>query len=149
MRLASYAALIVLGGCIFCVAPARADHQPALVVPGNPKVPVVLDGYDVSGAVIEGDWGLYRPGQVTPTVFYPFPPAADHWHSRSYFPATGKRPRLGRVEVIPPANRRLPPPAESYHRYWSSPAAPPATITEYPDFVPPPIILAPKLKSLN
>jgi len=144
MRFA-WASLAMLTACLLSAMPARADHQPALIVPGNPKVPVVINGLDASWAVAEGDWGLYRPGHGTPVIIYPYPPVADYWHSRSYFPATGTRPRYGRLEVIPPANRRLPPPAQSFHRYWSTPAAPPATITEYPDFVPPPIILAPKM----
>lgn len=149
MRWSSYAVLFALSGCLFGIATAYADHQPTLIVPGNPKVPVVIDGYDASWAVAEGDWGLYRPGHVAPSVIYPYPPIGGYWHSRRYFPATGAKPRYGRHEIIPPANRRLPPPAESYHRYWSSPAAPPATITEYPAFEPPPIVLAPRLKSLN
>ncbi len=144
MRLASYATFIVLCGCLFGIVPARADHQPTLIVPGNPRVPVVIDGYDASWAVAEGDWGLYRSGHVTPAIIYPYPLAVDQWRSRSYFPATGKRPRYGRLEIIPPASRRLPAPAESFHRSWGTLAAPPATITEYPNFVPPPIILAPK-----
>ncbi len=144
MRLASCATFVALCGCLLGIAPARADHQPALIVPGNPAVPVVINGYDASWGVAEGDWGLYRPGHVTPSIIYPQPIIVDHWYSRGYFPVTGKKPRSGRHEIIPPANRRLPPPAESFHRDWSSPAAPPATITEYPDFVPPPIILAPK-----
>ena len=149
MRLASCATFVALCGCLLGIVPARADHQPALIIPGNPNVPVTIDGYDTSWAVAEGDWGLYRPGHVTPTIISPYPPAIDYWRSRGYFPVTGKSPRYGRHEIIPPANRRLPPPAESFHRYWSAPPGLPATITEYPDFVPPPIILAPKLKSLN
>lgn len=144
MRLASYATLAALGGCLLGIAPARADHHPVVVVPGG-DAPVIIEGRDASGAVVEGDWGLYRPGQVSPTVFYPYFPGPDRWHTRSYYPLTGKRPRSGRYEVIPSANRRLPPPAESYYRSWSTASDPLAAQTEYP--VTPPVILAPRLRS--
>jgi hypothetical protein len=39
---------------------------------------------------------------------------------RHYFPAADERPVYGRVEKIPPANRKLPPVAEDYFRYWST-----------------------------
>jgi hypothetical protein len=139
----------MLAGCLLGAVPARADHHPALIVPGNPTVPVILNGLDASWAVVEGDWGLHRAGHIAPIITFPHPIIVDHWHARGYFPITGKRPRYGRLEVVPPANRRLPPPAESFHRYWSTSGAPPATITEYPGFEPPPVILAPRLKSLN
>jgi hypothetical protein len=141
--------IIAVAAGILCATPARADHQPALVVPGRPDVPVVIDGYDASWAVVEGDWGLYRPGHLTPAVIYPYLPSNDHWHTRGYYPFTGKRPRSGRHEIIPPANRRLPPRAESFHRYWSNDAPPVPAQMEYPLFAPPPIIVAPRVRSLN
>ena len=63
--------------------------------------------------------------------------------------ARGHLPPAQPLKIIPPANRRLPPPAESYYRSWSTdgPAVP--AQTEYPAFVPPPVILAPRLRSLN
>lgn len=150
MRLAFSTAIVGLCGCLLGIAPARADHQPALAVPGNPRAPVIIDGYDASWAVVEGDWGLYRAGQVTPTVYYPYALSVDRWHPRSYYPFTGKRPRVGRYEIIPPANRRLPPRAESFYRYWSNDGPPvPVTVqTEYPAVVPP-VIVAPRVRSLN
>jgi hypothetical protein len=33
----------------------------------------MINGYDASWAVVEGDWGLYRPGAVPVTVIYPQP----------------------------------------------------------------------------
>ena len=133
---------------ILCATPARADHQPVIAVPGNPSTPVIIDGQDASWAVLEGDWGLYRPGHATPTVFYPLP-AIDQGHPRSYYPFTGKRPRSGRLEIIPPANRRLPPKAESFYRYWSNDGPAVSVQTDYPAYVPPPVILAPRVRSLN
>ena len=79
----------------------------------------MMYGVDVSGAVIEGEWGLNRPGVVAPTVILPYMPAPVYPAPGAYFPATGHKPRVGRLEVIPPANRRLPPPAEPYYRLWT------------------------------
>ena len=66
----------------------------------------------------------------------------------SYYPFAGKAPRSGRLEIIPSANRRLPPRAESFHRYWSNDAPPVPAQTEYPAVVPP-VILAPRVRGLN
>jgi hypothetical protein len=143
-----YRIIFAIAAGILCATPARADHLPVIAVPGNPSTPVIIDGQDASWAVVEGDWGLYRPGHATPTVFFPAP-AIDHWHTRSYYPFTGKRPRSGRLEIIPPANRRLPPRAESFYRYWSNDGPAVSVQTEYPAVVPPPVILAPRVRSLN
>jgi hypothetical protein len=149
MRLILSAFTAVLAGCLPGLAPARADHAPALVVPGRPDVPVIVDGRDVSWSVIEGDWGLYRPGAVTPTVTYPYVVADPYWRRRAYFPATGHLPRYGRREIIPSANRHLPEPAESFHRYWST--QPDSIGVDYPPLYPPPVISAPRpaVKSLD
>jgi hypothetical protein len=140
MRWVSWAAVVTLAGWALGVTSAQADHAPVLVVPARPDVPVIVDGYDASWAIVEGDWGLHRPGWVSPRVTYPYPVVPYGY--RHYFPATGKRPRIGRYEIVPPANRRLPEPAETFHRYWSTQPEP--TIVEYPPLNPPPIILAPK-----
>ena len=50
-------------------APARADHRPVIAVPGNPHVPVVVDGIDASFAVVTGEWGLYAPGRVAVEIY--------------------------------------------------------------------------------
>ncbi|MBI3436148.1 MAG: hypothetical protein HY056_13910 [Proteobacteria bacterium] len=125
---------------------ARADHAPRIVVPGKAGVPVLHWGDDISWAVVEGDWGLARAGQVPPTVIYRLdsapliapPPGA-------YFPGTGQRPAYGRREVIPPANRALPPPAERFHREWGTQSDPtPANVDPTP--YPPPVIVAPRFE---
>jgi hypothetical protein len=86
---------VALIGCFAAFASARADHQPVIAWPGNPQVPVIIDGVPATGALVTGDWGLYRPGAVTPQVYEPafapydptlLPPA------RHYFPKTGRRP---------------------------------------------------------
>lgn len=46
------------------------------------------------------------------------------WQDRHYYPATGRRPRIGRLEHV--SAHRAPRPAESYYRFWStSPAIAP------------------------
>jgi hypothetical protein len=122
-------------------APARGDHLPILVIPGRADVPEFVEGVDASWGVVEGEWGLYRPGAVAPTVI-PAPHVFAPERGNGYFPSTGRRPRSGRLEVEPPANRVLPPPAESYHRSWGAASDPaPATIPSDP----PPVIVAPSV----
>ena len=134
---ATFAAIILLT----TTAAASADAV-ALVIPGRAGVPIFINGVDASYAVVEGDWGLARGVHVQPTVYGgrlvdPVP------HVGRYFPSAGERPGYGRLEIEPPANRRLPQPAESYHHSWSaqSDMSPPAQ----PDvpLYPPPVIGAP------
>ena len=57
---------LAVGACAaspsLAAAPARADSGPVIVIPSRPGVPVVINGRDASYAVVEGDWGLARPG---------------------------------------------------------------------------------------
>jgi hypothetical protein len=113
-------------------ASAGVDAGPVIVVPSRPGVPIMMNGQDVRGAVIEGDWGLGRaPAGIT--IMRPRLLADPRFHVRrlpshvsyrphwgGYFPGTGRKPRLGRDEVIPPPNRPLPPMAEEYRRGWWS-----------------------------
>jgi hypothetical protein len=124
MRLV-YAALLFAG----VATPAFAQRGPVIVVPGRPDVPVLMNGVDVSWSVIEGDFGLARPGLVTPTVVYRLAPVVIPYdgsagYGPGYFPSDGKRPGYGRLEIVPGPNRPLPPPAQSYRRSWSSSSAP-------------------------
>ena len=130
---------------------AGADTQPVIVVPGRSGVPVMMDGQDVSGAVLEGEWGLAR-GHTGITVIPPRPLADPRYPGRNppppalrgqlsggFFPGTGRKPRLGRDEVIPPANRPMPPKAESFRRgWWSESPGFPATM-EQPRYPIPPV----------
>jgi hypothetical protein len=52
-------------------------------------------------------------------------------------------PGYGRLEIEPPANRRLPQPAESYHQSWSAQSAPLPAQSNVP-LNPPEIIYAPR-----
>jgi hypothetical protein len=113
-----------------------------IVIPGRPGVPIIINGVDASYAVVEGDWGLGQGPQMQTTVYggrYIDPvPNVGH-----YYPSAGHQPGYGRLEVQPPANRKLPQPAESYYQSWSAQSAPPAAQPEVP-FYPPPVIVAPR-----
>lgn len=111
---------------------ARADSQgPILVIPGKPGIPVVINGYDASYTIVEGDWGLARPGQVSPVMVSGPLIRPSTYHAGHYYPYQGTRPGYGRREVEPPANRRLPRPGPAYHREWGAASDPlPATIDD-------------------
>jgi hypothetical protein len=133
--------VLALSGVLFGGAAAlAADSGPVIVVPGRHGLPVLINGVDVTGAVIEGDWGLYSPHMVDPRIIPApvFVPPPIYYRAREvrgrylddgYFPASGHEPGYGRHEIEPPADRRLPPPAPSFHRSWSSHSDPvPASI---------------------
>lgn len=113
----------------FTASPAFAQRAPEIVIPGKPGVPVYINGIDASWGVVEGDFGLDRPGMVTPTVVWrPLLVDLPAENIPGYHPRTGTRPGYGRLEIVPPPNRPLPPPAPSYYRSWSAGSAPgPAT----------------------
>ena len=56
-----------------------------------------------------------------------------------FFPGTGRVPKMGREEVIPPANRPLPPRAESYHRGFKSESMPLPADNPQPIYPMPPV----------
>jgi hypothetical protein len=113
-----------------------------IVIPGRPGVPIIINGVDASYAVVEGDWGLGKGTHVEPTVYggrYVDPvPRVGH-----YYPSAGRMPGYGRLEIEPPANRKLPQPAESYHESWSAQSAPLPAQSNVP-VNPPEIIYAPQ-----
>jgi hypothetical protein len=114
-----------------------------IVIPGRPGVPIIINGVDASYAVVEGDWGLGKGTHVQPTVYggrYADPmPNVGH-----YYPSAGRMPGYGRLEIEPPANRKLPQPAESYHESWSAQSAPLPAQSNVP-VNPPAIIYAPEV----
>src|SRR4030081_971371 len=103
---------IALAILIGTTAAALADSSPVLVIPGRPGVPIIINGIDASYAVVEGDWGLGKRVHVTPTVYggRPVDPVPQVGH---YYPSGGHRPGYGRLQIEPPANRRLPQPPGS------------------------------------
>jgi hypothetical protein len=122
--------------------PSLAGEGFDLVIPGRPGVPVIINGVDASYAVVEGDFGLGKGVHMQPTVYggryVDFEPSVGH-----YYPSAGHMPGYGRLEVEPPANRKLPQPAESYDRSWSAQSAPPRPAQPEVPFYPPPVIVAP------
>lgn len=115
-------------------SPALSQRAPEIVIPGRPDVPILMNGVDASWAVIEGDFGLDRPGEMTPTVIYRLHPILLPYNVRSYqepgyFPKAGQRPGYGRLEVTP--RHRRPAPAPTYYRSWSADSAS-GSATGYP-----------------
>jgi hypothetical protein len=136
MRSATALALLI-GATPAAFAGAGFD----LVIPGRPGVPVIIDGIDASYAVVEGNFGRGKGVRIGPTIYggRPVEPMTNVGH---YYPTLGLGPPgYGRSEIEPPANRKLPQPAESYHRTWSSQPALPPDVPENP----PPIIVAPQI----
>jgi hypothetical protein len=117
-----------------------ADHAPAYVIPGRPDVPVMINGYDAAWGVVEGDWGLYRPGAIAPVVI-PSGPTIYPPRARSYFPSLGRQPLLGRREIDTPPRRLAP--APSFRRSWGA-ASDPGPATDYAPSLP--IIVAPTVR---
>ena len=114
-----------------------------IVVPGRAGVPIIINGIDASYAAVEGEWGLGRNEQVQPTIYGgriidPEP------HVGHYYPSAGHAPGYGRLEIEPPSNRRLPQPAESYYRSWSSQSMPLPAQSDAP-LNPPAVIYAPQI----
>src|SRR5262245_13206191 len=118
-------AFIGVAGVLAGSAPVRAYDAPAIVVPGKVGVPVIINGIDATFCVVEGDWGLARPGHVPPTIVS-CPPLVHvpEDSGRYYFPSVGRRPGYGRFEIEPPPDRQLPRPAPSYYREWNTQSDP-------------------------
>ena len=118
-----------------------------IVVPVRPGVPIIINNIDASYTVVESAWGLGKNIQVQPTiyggVYVPERQPTDVGH---YYPSMGLRPGYGRLEVEPPANRKLPKPAESYYQSWGAQSAPLPPQMNVP-VDPPPVILAPEINA--
>jgi hypothetical protein len=132
-------ALFVLIGMTL---PALANDGFNIVIPGRAGVPIVINGVDASYAVVESDWGLAKDVHVQPTVYggriVDPGPAVGH-----YYPSAGHMPGYGRLEIQPPANRKLPQPAQSYHHSWSVQSAQTPAQSDVP-YDPPAVIVAPQ-----
>jgi hypothetical protein len=162
-----HAALVAVGfAMLAATASVRADTGAVFVVPSRPGVPVAINGRDASWSVVEGDFGLARPGHMNPTIIGGGRPLPPRWsfHRNSYYPRYGVTPQRGRHEIDPGPDRMLPEPAETYTRSWSTSSEPhfsgphreprprpqtyhsesehlPATIEDHP--APPPIVVVP------
>ena len=131
--------------CCLPSAPRRRSLSAAriIVIPGRPDVPIFENGVDVSWSVVEGEYGLDRPNIVNPVVIYRMPPVVVPYPGRAalgpaYFPRDGMTPGYGRLEIVPPPNRLLPRPAQSYSRCgWSQRPRPPTFRRTNPNTIAP------------
>lgn len=144
MGFCARAALFAMLGLAAGLAPvsARADSGPVFVVPGRADVPVIINGVDARGAVVTGDWGLFRAGHGYITIDGGNCCLEPLWR-RTYFPMTGREPAYGRLEIEP--HRSHPRPSTAYHKSWST-SSEPGPVTDYPPFAPPPVIVAPRIR---
>jgi hypothetical protein len=137
MRAGTALAILIVTTCA-----AWAESVSVVVIPGRAGVPIIINGIDASYAVVEGDWGLDKNVRVPVTVYggrYIDPvPNVGH-----YYPSAGHQPGYGRLEIEPPANRKLPAPPEIFRQSWSAQSAPQPVQPEVP-FYPPPVIVAPQ-----
>jgi hypothetical protein len=133
---------LILAFLIGTALPALAGEGFDIVIPGRPGVPIMINGVDASYAVVEGEFGLGKGIHMQPTV-YGGRPADFEANVGHYYPSAGHKPGYGRLEIEPPANRKLPQPAESYHKTWTSQSAPPQVQPQVP-FYPPAVIVAPQ-----
>jgi hypothetical protein len=139
-------AAVALGAFAGARSAWATDAGPVIVIPGRLGMSVIINGVDVSGAILEGEFGLGKPHMVAPKIVaapYWQPPPRGYLEQR-YFPATGREPGYGRYEIEPPPNRQLPPRAPSFHRSWSS-ASDPTPASFDPPVPPPPILVEPNI----
>jgi len=79
---------------------------------------------DISAGQGAGGYGNYPAyGGIEPVIVYDFEPGVivrtywePPWGNRHYFPRTGKRPKVGRLEHMPPPRAVR---NETYYRHWS------------------------------
>src|ERR1700733_4931418 len=140
---AARALLLLIGTTLPALSPASANDGFSIVIPGRAGVPIIINGVDASWAVVESDWGLAKNDHIQPTVYGgrivdPGPPVGH------YYPSAGHMPGYGRLEIQPPANRKLPQPAPSFHQSWSVQSAPQPAQSDVPPN-PPAVIVAPEI----
>jgi hypothetical protein len=139
---AARALLLLVGMTLPALSPASANDGFSIVIPGRPGVPILINGVDASWAVVESDWGLAKNVHLQPTVYggriVGSGPPVGH-----YYPSAGHMPGYGRLEMQPPAHRKLPQPAQSYHKSWSVQSAQQPAQRDVP-YYPPAVIVAPE-----
>jgi hypothetical protein len=78
-----------------------------------------------AGGNLSGGYAVYSPfvARIEPVIVYDFEPGVivrsywyPPWRNRHYFPKTGRRPKIGRLERMPPQRVWK---AEEYFRFWS------------------------------
>src|SRR4051794_35290782 len=139
---AARALLLLIATTLPALSPASANDGFSIVVPGRAGVPIIINGADASWAVVESDWGLAKNVHIQPTVYggrvVDLRPPVGH-----YYPSAGYVPGYGRLEIQPPADRKLPQPAQSYRKSWSVQSAQQPVQNNVP-YYPPPVIVAPE-----
>ncbi len=133
---------LALAMMVAMTSAALASEGFDLVIPGRPGVPVLVNGVDISYAVVEGDFGLGKGVHNQRRVFGGRVAEPDP-NVGHYYPSMGLTPGYGRLEIEPPANRKLPKPGPSFHDSWSAHSDPQPAQPEVP-FYPPPVIVAPR-----
>jgi hypothetical protein len=113
-----------------------------IAIPPRHGVPVIINRIDASYTVVEGTFGLGKGNYLPPTIYggRPLAPVPRVGH---FYPSLGSKPGYGRMEIEPPADRKLPKPAESYSRSWGSQSTMQPAEPEVP-MDPPAVILAPR-----
>jgi hypothetical protein len=140
---AAWALLLLTGTMWPALTTASANDGFSIVIPGRAGVPIIINGVDASWAVVESDWGLAKNVHIQPTVYggryVNLAPRVGH-----YYPSAGHMPAYGRLEIQPPANRKLPSRVESFHQSWSVQSAPQPAQSDVP-YNPPAVIVAPEI----
>jgi len=92
------------------------------------------------GAIVYGDWGLYRPGHMAPIYEGPLVIGAPRNGTGYYFPTNRNDPSAYRSRAVVP---HVAEPAEPWSRTWGTQSEP-ANPTVYAPFDPPEVIYAPR-----
>ena len=112
---------VLRAACFGATLAHATDQAPVLVIPGRPGIPVVINGYDASYTIVEGDWGLARPGQVSPVIVNgPLITPARRIYTGHYFPSLGTPSRLWPPRGRAAAGSAAAAPAPSYYREWGA-----------------------------
>jgi hypothetical protein len=98
----------ILIGAVSAAAAHAADISSGLGVSGNLYSPLVAR---IEPVIVYDS----EPGVIVRTYWYP------PWRNRHYFPRTGKRPKIGRHEILPKHRMSKP---EEYFRFWSASSFP-------------------------
>jgi len=86
---------------------------------------IAASGASAADLATGGGYGTYTPSvsRIEPVIVYDYEPGVivrcywcPPWQNRHYFPRTGKRPKVGRREVLP---TRLIQKPQEFYRYWS------------------------------
>ncbi len=122
------AVVLALGAAVSLSIEGSADHRPYV---------------DPDGAVVQGDWGLYRPGAAVPWTDGPVYFSAPHAGMGHYFPTNRNDPRAYRK----PPSEGPTVPTQPYYRSWGAQSQnlDPNSATSYPPFAAPDVILSPEI----